>query len=98
MKITDSANQDDITIPLDLAGCMVHFKHRLLTQEELTSLKHYCLTQSDTPWNPSSFSDQVADKFCKQVIDTDSNSANTLKLFPYDPADMHKKSFAWKTS
>jgi hypothetical protein len=38
MKITDSTNQDDITIPLVLAGYMVHFKHRLTTQEEFTSL------------------------------------------------------------
>jgi hypothetical protein len=27
------------------------------------------LTQGDTPWNPSSFSDQVAGKFYQQVID-----------------------------
>jgi hypothetical protein len=27
------------------------------------------LTQGDTPWNPSSFSDKVADKFHQQVID-----------------------------
>jgi hypothetical protein len=26
----------------------------------------------DTPWNPSSFSDQMADKFYQQVIDTKS--------------------------
>jgi hypothetical protein len=38
MKITDSTNQDDINIPLDLAGFMVHFKHKLPTQEEFTSL------------------------------------------------------------
>jgi hypothetical protein len=32
----------------------------------------------DTPWNPSSFSDQVADKFYQQVIDKEQkNSLNT---------------------
>jgi hypothetical protein len=32
----------------------------------------------DTPWNPSSFSDQVADKFYQQVIDNEQkNSLNT---------------------
>jgi hypothetical protein len=36
------------------------------------------LTQGDTPWNPSSFSDQVADKFYQQVIDNEQkNSLNT---------------------
>jgi hypothetical protein len=44
-------------IPLEREGCMIHFEHRLPTTEEVNSLKHYCLTQGDTPWNPSSFSD-----------------------------------------
>jgi hypothetical protein len=36
------------------------------------------LIQGDTPWNPSSFSDQVADKFYQQVIDNEQkNSLNT---------------------
>jgi hypothetical protein len=42
---------------------MVHFKHRLPTAEDMSSLKQYCLTHGDAPWNPSSFSDQMADKF-----------------------------------
>jgi hypothetical protein len=67
-----------IVIPLELAGCMIHFKHRLPTTEEVNSLKHYCLTQGDTPWNPLSFSDQVVDKFNQQVIDNQQkNSLNT---------------------
>jgi hypothetical protein len=67
-----------IVIPLELAGCMIHFKHRLPTTEEIKSLKKYLLTQGDTPWNPSSFSDQVADKFYQQVIDNEQkNSLNT---------------------
>jgi hypothetical protein len=52
-----------LVIPLELAGCMTHVKHRKSTTEEINSLKQYCLTQGDTPWSPSSFSDQVADKF-----------------------------------
>lgn len=35
----------------------------LPTAEEITLLKQYCLTQGDAPWNPSSFSDQMADMF-----------------------------------
>jgi hypothetical protein len=36
------------------------------------------LTQGDTPCNPSSFSDHVADKFYQQVIDNEQkNSLNT---------------------
>jgi hypothetical protein len=51
---------------------MVHFKHRLPTVEDMFSPKQYCLTHGDTPWNPSSLSDQMADKFYQQVIDTES--------------------------
>jgi hypothetical protein len=29
------------------------------------------LEKADTPWNPSSFSDQVVDKFYPQVIDNE---------------------------
>jgi hypothetical protein len=43
----------------------------LPTSEEIASLKRYCLTQGDVPWNPSSFSDQMADKFYQQVIETE---------------------------
>jgi hypothetical protein len=67
-----------LVVPLELAGCMIHFKHRLPTTEEINSLKSYCLTPSDTPWNPSSFSDQVADKSYQQFIDNEQkNSLNT---------------------
>jgi hypothetical protein len=65
-------------IPLELAGCIIHFKQRLSTTEEINSLKQYCLTQGDTPWIPSSFSDQVADKCYQYVIDNEpKNSLNT---------------------
>jgi hypothetical protein len=67
-----------LVVPLELAGCMIHFEHRLSTTGEINSLKQYCLTQGDTPWNPSSFSDQVAYKFYQQVIDNaQKNSLNT---------------------
>jgi hypothetical protein len=58
-----------LVVPLELAGCMIHFKHRLPTTEDINSLKQYFLTQgNDTPWNPSSFSDQVADKFINRSL------------------------------
>ena len=65
MVIKDGS--ESISVPLVLAGCMVHFKHRIPTSEEVGSLKQYCLSQGETPWNPSLFSDQVADKFYQQV-------------------------------
>jgi hypothetical protein len=69
-------------VPLELAGCMIHFKHRLPTIEEVNLLKQYCLTQGDTPWNPSSISDQVADKLNQQVIDNEQkNSLNTKPVY-----------------
>ena len=71
MIIKDRNGSDVLTIPLDLARCMIHFKHRLPTTDEIASPKQYCLTQGDTPWNPSSFTDQMADKFYQQVIDTE---------------------------
>jgi hypothetical protein len=37
------------------------------------------LTQGDTPWNPSSFSDPVADKFYQQVIDNEQKSSLNSK-------------------
>jgi hypothetical protein len=73
-----------LVVPLEFAGCMIYFKHRLPTTEEINSLKQYCLTQ-DTPWNPSSFSDQVADKFYQQVIDDEQkNSLNTKSDYSSD--------------
>jgi hypothetical protein len=92
LTITDSHHHDDITIPLDLSGCMTHFKHRLPTKKDMMSLQQYCLTQGDTPWNPSPFSEKVADVFYKQVIDRESYNANSMKLFPYDPSDTYENS------
>jgi hypothetical protein len=59
MVIQDNGNS--LVLPLELAGCIINFKHRLPTTEEFSSLKQYCLTKGDTPWNQLSFSDQVAD-------------------------------------
>jgi hypothetical protein len=74
-----------LLILLEIAGCKIHFKHRLITTEEINSLKKYCLTQGDTPWNPSSFSDQVADKFYQQVIDNEQeNILNTKSDYSSD--------------
>jgi hypothetical protein len=69
MEIQDVGSS--LVLLLELAGCMIHFKHRLPTTEEINSLKQYCLTQGDTPWNPSSFSDQATDKIYQQVIDNE---------------------------
>jgi hypothetical protein len=80
MEIQDVGSS--LVIPLELAGCMIYFKHRLPTTEEINSIKQYCLTQGDTPWNPLSFSDQVADRFYQQVIDNEQkNSLNTKSDF-----------------
>jgi hypothetical protein len=45
------------------------------------------LTQGDTSWNPSSFSDQFTDMFYQQVIDNEQknkNSLNTKADYSYD--------------
>jgi hypothetical protein len=91
LTITDNNHHDEVNIPLDLDGCMVHFKHRLPTKENIMSLQQYCMTQGDTPWNPSTFTDQVVD-----VFDTESNNANSMKLFPYDPSDTYENSIIGK--
>jgi hypothetical protein len=44
---------NSLVVPLELAGCMIHFIHRLPTTEEINSLKQYFLTHGDTTWNPS---------------------------------------------
>jgi hypothetical protein len=56
------------------------------------------LTQGDTPWDPSSFYNQVADVFYKQVIDTESYNSNGIKLFPYDPSDTYENSILGKSA
>jgi hypothetical protein len=59
----------------------------------MSSLKQYCITHGDTPWNPSSFFDQMADRFYQQVIDTESyntcldHTARSQTLSFYYPSD-----------
>ena len=74
----ENDDSDALTLPLGLVGCMIRFRHRLPTTEEVV-LKQHCLTQGDAPWNLSLFSDQVADNFYQQVIDTDSYNASSKK-------------------
>jgi hypothetical protein len=87
---TDSNHHDDIIIPLDLAGFVVHFIYRLPTKGQIMSLQQYCLTQEDTPWNLATLFDQVADVFYKQVIVTESYNANSMEFSPYDPPDIYE--------
>jgi len=49
MVIGEESNM--VPVPLVLAGCMAHFKHRLPTSDEYESLKSYSLTQGDNPWH-----------------------------------------------
>jgi hypothetical protein len=46
---------------------MIHFKHQLPTTEDIN------------PWNPSSFSDQVAGKLYQQVIDNEQKNSLNIK-------------------
>jgi hypothetical protein len=58
-----------LTIPLDLTR-----------YEDISTLKQQRLTQGYAPCNPSSFSDQVADKFYQQVIDTENYNASSTNI------------------
>jgi hypothetical protein len=83
MEIQDIGSS--LLVPLELEGCMIHFKHRLTATEEFNLFKKYRLTQGDITWNPSSFSDQVADNFYQQVIDNEQkNSLNTKSDYSSD--------------
>jgi hypothetical protein len=53
MIVKGNDENDVLTMPLDLTGCIVHFRHQLLTTEEVTSFKQYSMTQGDAPWNLS---------------------------------------------
>jgi hypothetical protein len=46
------------------------------------------LTQGDTPWNPPSFSDQVADKFYQQVIDNEQKDSLNTKYDSDNSSDI----------
>jgi hypothetical protein len=81
--------QDDgesLVVPLELASCMIQFKHRLPNDEGVKSLKQYCLTRGESPWNPLAFSDQVVDKYHRKVLDekqvnTNLNSKNVYTKY-----------------
>jgi hypothetical protein len=95
MMIKDNnIHSDLLVISSYLAGCMVHFRHRLPTSEEITSLKQYSLTQGNAPWNPSSFSDQAAGKLHQQVIDTENHNAMKEVTHPrstlFDPSYLYE--------
>jgi hypothetical protein len=45
MIVKDNNDSDVLTIALDLDGCMIHFRHRLLTTDEIETRKQYCSTQ-----------------------------------------------------
>jgi hypothetical protein len=74
---------------------MIHFLKLFHTTQEVNSLQQYFLAQGDTPWNPSSFSDQVADKFHQQVIDNEQqNNLNTKSSYSSDiKVDLENKEF-----
>jgi hypothetical protein len=77
-----------LVVPLELAGFMIYFKHRLPNTEEINLLKQYCLTQGDTSWNLSSFTDQVVDKFNQQLIVIDNEQKNSLNTKSDNSSDI----------
>jgi hypothetical protein len=80
MIVKDNNGGDALTIRLDLAGCMIHFRHRMPTIETTLTLKQYCLRQGGVPWNTSLFSLQVTDKFYQQVIDIENYKPSYTNL------------------
>jgi hypothetical protein len=57
-----------LVVLLELAGCMIHFKHRLPTSEEVNSLKQYWLTQCDTPRNHHHFLIKLLTSFINRSL------------------------------
>jgi hypothetical protein len=47
MIANENNSRDTLTIPLDLAGYMIHFRQCLPTTDEIASLKQYFLTKVD---------------------------------------------------
>jgi hypothetical protein len=41
MIVKGNNGSDALTIPLDLVGCIIHFRHRLPTTDEIATLKQY---------------------------------------------------------
>jgi hypothetical protein len=44
MIVKENNGSDTLTIPLDLAGYLIHFSHKLHTTDEITTSKQYCST------------------------------------------------------
>jgi hypothetical protein len=101
MIVKNKNGSDALTISLDRATCMMHFKHRLPTTDEIITPRQYSFTQRDSTWNLSSFFDQGEHNFHQQVIDTESYivsstnlrgtitveiNQNKSNLFFYDPS------------
>jgi hypothetical protein len=86
----DNDDVDALTI-----SCLMNdtFRHRLPITKEIVPLKQNFLAQGDAPWNPSSFSDQVANKFYQQVIDTENYNASS-KYLPDTTNDKENKSYS----
>ena len=55
--ILPQSTQLPITIPLTLAACLLSFKHRLPTEQELLKHTPILLTSSQGPWKPSTYQD-----------------------------------------
>jgi hypothetical protein len=96
-----------------LPSKMDHFRYSLSNTDEITSLKKYFSNQGDATFNPSSFSDQVADTFYQQIIDTENYNTsstilpdtitvdvnhNNLNLSFYDPSDLLANNFVGKST
>jgi hypothetical protein len=62
MMVKDNNGSDALTIPLDLARCMIHFRHRIPPSDEIIT-SNVIFNKGDATWNSSSIFDQVADKF-----------------------------------
>jgi hypothetical protein len=78
MVVKGNDGNDVHTVSLGLTKCMVHIRNRLPTTEEITPLMQYCLTQVDAPMHPS-FSDEAANNFYQQVIDTENYNSNSME-------------------
>jgi hypothetical protein len=59
---------ESLVVPLELSSCMIHFKHQLPNDEGVNSLKQYCLSKGESPWNPLAFSDQIVDNYHRRFL------------------------------
>ena len=101
--VVHNADGDDVDVPLTLSQCLLHFKHRCPTPEELSKLEVFPITQDGIPWKPHKFNDDPATEFQKEVAMLDEEDEamvqQSFQDFPegvfnhscdlqyYDPAD-----------